>query len=113
MHCTWPGRDENNSLNQMITNDSNRIQVYGESVDFFGDGDDDELNDGWPSPARSLMRNSVWLCCSNERGSDPEQPAIRFRPISRRYSIIRTEPTSQSEIVLYQKLMNPKLICIT
>lgn len=97
MHCTSPGRDENHSLSRMLSKDLNRNCVDSENNGFVGDLDDDELYDGWPSSTQ--MQNRDWLCCSNDRRNDPEQPPIRFHSISRRYSIIRTEPTSQSEIV--------------
>lgn len=114
MHCTSPVHDENHSLNRMLPKDYNRNCVDSENNNGFVDNiNDDELYDGWPSPMQNLVQNRTWFCCSNERRNDPEQAPIRFHSISRRYSIIRTEPTSQSEIVFYYKLMNSKWIWIT
>lgn len=52
----------------------------------------------WTSPMH-VPRSKSWFCCSNDNARDVRQPNMRRRPLSCHYSIVRTEPKSQSDIV--------------
>lgn len=99
MHCTSPGTingkcEIKNSLN-LLQNSLRNIEKIEENL-IFDDTKDDI--DEWSSPAH-IPQSRSWFCCSNEKSNDFEQPPLRARPLSCRYSIVRTEPTSQSDIV--------------
>lgn len=102
MHSNSPGDNTSPSTNVMIVNNSvapvaffrrdvnaNSV-VADETVDFV---------DEWSSPTRAPPRSRSWFCCANEARDTARQPNLRRRPMSCHYSIVRTEPKSQSEIV--------------
>lgn len=105
IHYTSPSHQlnpicNNNNNNNNISN--NNINIFRNGLHNENDNDifDDSIDglDDWPSPMR-LARSRSWFCCANEKNDRLEQPSIRSRPISCRYSIVRAEPKSQSQIV--------------
>lgn len=121
MSCTSPGQQINNSINnnnnnnnstssnnnnnnnsECTTNVQNAMQFFRNGLHNQNDNElfDESLDglDDWPSPMR-LVRSRSWFCCANEKSERAEQPSIRSRPLSCRYSIVRTEPKPQSHIV--------------
>lgn len=83
-----------NSLKSQRIDDENNV---------FGSDDDLNIERNWTTsaalPTRDFVENRNWFCCTHERRPNAEQPTFRSRPLSCRYSVIRSEPKSQSEIV--------------
>lgn len=109
MHCTSPG-SPNEKICCSVSDSLNRLRdglqhrddngIVHKNNDIFDDTVCDNLTDEWSSPVH-LARSRSWFCCSNEKSNELEPPPLnRPRPISCRYSIVRTEPKSQSEIVI-------------
>lgn len=112
MHCTSPGQpteksccgvsDSLNRLRDGLQHRSGNGAAVHNNNDIFDDVGcgADNLTDEWSSPVH-LARSRSWFCCSHEKSNELEPPPLnRPRPISCRYSIVRTEPKSQSEIVI-------------
>lgn len=112
MHCTSPGHPDakvccgvSDSLNRLrdgLQHHRNENGVGHNKTDLFDDVGCgvDNFTDEWSSPVH-LARSRSWFCCSHEKSNELEPPPLnRPRPISCRYSIVRTEPKSQSEIVI-------------
>lgn len=105
MHSNSPGDSSHKSamiVNKFLApgafaehdvNANDAVQMGAdETVDFI---------DEWSSPTRGPPRSKSWFCCSND-ARESRQPNLRHRPLSCHYSIVRSEPKSQSDIVMSQ-----------
>lgn len=113
MHSSSPGLSSQSTMlmNSLLVPHNNREFISSRDVNANSVGgvsnmaDDDESGDAvdfvdeWSSPTHGPPRSRSWFCCAND-AADAHQPNLRRRPLSCHYSIVRTEPKSQAEIVI-------------
>lgn len=97
MHCTSPGISHFSFTNVLQNNHLCSNQHIDD--DLYDGPRNENLNEWWTSKGHQAD-NRNWFCCSNEQQNGRNQPNLRPRPLSCRYSIVREEPKSQSDIVI-------------